>query len=108
MKLNWKDKQYHITLFRLRFGGRKGNQMGLKNLIEGFVLRVALKKGVKAAVAFIISATASAKVAPLLAQLGITLDPSQLEMGLTAIGTGGLVAFLNYLKQKTSLGQKYL
>ena len=82
--------------------------MGIKDALEGFVLKVALKKGVKAAVSFVIAFTASAQVAPLLAQFGVTIDPVQLEIGLTTVGTALVAMALNWLKVKTSLGQKYL
>ena len=82
--------------------------MGLKEMIEGWILRVALKKGVKAVVSVILSAVVSAKVAPILAQAGVTIDPVQLEVGLTAAGAGAITVGLNYLKLKTKLGQKFL
>lgn len=82
--------------------------MGLKDMIEGWVLKVALKKGVKAVVSVILSAVASAKIAPLLAQGGVTIDPQQLELGLTAAGAGAITMGLNWLKVKTKLGQKFL
>lgn len=78
------------------------------DLIEGWVLKIALKKGVKAAGAVILAAIASVKVAPVLTQLGVTVDPTQLEVGLTAFGTAGVTVALNWLKQKTSLGRKFL
>lgn len=77
-------------------------------MIEGWVLKIALKKGVKAAGAFILAAVTSVKVAPVLSQLGVSVDGSQLEMGLTAFGTAAVTVGLNWVKQKTSLGRKYL
>ena len=80
----------------------------LREMLEGWVLKIALKKGVKAAGAVVLSAIASVKVAPVLAQLGVTVDPGQLEVGLTAMGTAAVTVGLNWLKVKTSLGQKFL
>lgn len=80
----------------------------LGEMLEGWVLKIALKKGVKAAGAVILAAIASAKVAPVLGQLGVTVDPAQLEVGLTAIGTSAVTVGLNWLKVKTSLGRKFL
>lgn len=82
--------------------------MGLKEALEGFIFKIALKKGVKAAGAVILAAVASVKVAPVLTQLGVTIDPTQLEVGLTAFGTAAVTMGLNWLKVKTSLGQKLL
>ena len=82
--------------------------MGLKDMVEGWILKVALKKGVKAIVSVLLSAIASAKVAPILTQAGVTIDPVQLEVGLLAAGTGAITMALNWLKIKTSLGQKFL
>ena len=82
--------------------------MGLKELVEGWVFGIALKKGVKAIAAVTLSAVASGKVAPVLAQMGITIDPVQLEAGLTVLGTGAITMGLNWLKLKTSLGKKFL
>lgn len=82
--------------------------MGIKEAVEGFVFKIALKKGVKAAAAFVISFAASAKVAPILGQMGVSIDPGQLELGLTAFGTALVAMGLNWVKQKTSLGQKFL
>lgn len=82
--------------------------MGLKDMIEGWLFGVALKKGVKAVAAVILAAVASVKVAPVLQQMGVTVDRAQLEVGLTALGTGAVTMFLNYLKMKTKLGAKFL
>jgi hypothetical protein len=78
------------------------------DLVEGWVLKIALKKGVKAAGAVILAAIASVKVAPVLAQLGVTVDPGQLEIGMTTLGTAAVTVALSWLKQKTSLGRKFL
>jgi len=82
--------------------------MGIRETIEEWVLKIALKKGVKAVGAVILSAAASVKVAPVLANLGVTIDPAQLELGLTALGAGAVTMALNWLKLKTSLGRKFL
>lgn len=78
------------------------------DMVEGWVLKIALKKGVKAAGAVILAAVASVKVAPVLSQLGVKVDPGQLEIGLTTFGTAAVTMGLNWLKQKTSLGKKFL
>lgn len=82
--------------------------MGIKEMVEGWILKVALKKGVKAAGAVILAAVASVKVAPILGQLGVAVDPNQLEVGLTAFGTAAVTMGLNWLKLKTSIGKKFL
>ena len=78
------------------------------DMVEGWLLKIALKKGVKAAGAVILAAIASVKVAPVLTQLGVTVDPGQLEVGLTAFGTAAVTIGLNFLKRNTSLGKKFL
>lgn len=80
----------------------------LGQMLEGWLLKIALKKGVKSACAVILAAIASVKVAPVLAQMGVTVDPGQLEVGLTALGTAAVTVGLNWFKVKTSLGQKFL
>lgn len=79
--------------------------MGFREMLEGWLLKIALKKGVKAAGAVILAAIASVKVAPVLAQLGVTVDPGQLEVGLTALGTAAVTVGLNFLKIKTPIGK---
>lgn len=82
--------------------------MGIREMVEGFLFKVALKKGIKAAVTFIVALLASAKVAPIITQAGVTIDPMQLEIGLTTLGTALITMLLNYLKTKTSVGKKLL
>ena len=82
--------------------------MGFKEMLEGWVFGIALKKGVKAVAAVVLATVASVKVAPVLSQLGVTIDATQLELGLTALGTGAVTIGLNWLKLKTRMGQKYL
>ena len=75
--------------------------MGIKSMVEGFILRIALKKGVKAAVGAIISIKG-------LAAAGVTVDATALEQFLLSAGTGAVAMALNYLKIKTKLGAKFL
>ena len=82
--------------------------MGLADMFEGFLFKVALKKGVKVAVAVIASAVASAKIAPVLQTAGVHVDLTQMELGMTSAGTAGITMLLNWLKVKTSVGKKYL
>jgi hypothetical protein len=82
--------------------------MGLGTVVQEWFLKIALKKGVKSAVSVILAAIASVKVAPILAQMGVTVDPAQLEIGLTALGTGLLTVALNFMKVKTAIGKKLL
>lgn len=75
--------------------------MGLKEMVEGFIFKIALKKGVKTLVGVI----ASAKV---LQEAGVQVDPMSLETWLMSVGAAGVTMLLNYLKVKTKLGQKFL
>lgn len=80
----------------------------IREMFEGFLMRIALKKGVKAVLSLLVAVMASAKVAPVLTQLGVTVDTTQLEQGLIILGTAAITMLLNYLKVKTSIGKKLL
>lgn len=82
--------------------------MGIGELLEGWLFKIALKKGVKVAASVVLTGIASVKVAPVLTQLGVTIDPGQLEIGLMSLGAGLLTILMNYLKQKTAIGKKLL
>lgn len=73
----------------------------LKDLFEGFLFKIALKKAVKSVVGVVGSAAA-------LQQAGVNVDVTKLETWLTAAGAGAVTALLNWLKVKTSLGKKFL
>lgn len=80
--------------------------MGIRELVEGYIV----KKGVKRATHFIVSGLvgllASAKAAPLLAELpkyGVTLDINTLENGLTLLVGAGFAWIINYVKFKSGI-----
>lgn len=75
--------------------------MGIKDMLEGFIFKIALKKGVKALVGVIGSVV-------VLQQAGVNVDVAKLETWLMGVGTAGVTVALNYLKVKTSLGKKFL
>lgn len=79
--------------------------MGLGDMFEGFLFKIALKKGVKAAVA--VAGTALASNAAL-AQAGVSVDLSKLEISLMSAGTAAITMLLNWAKVKTKLGAKFL
>ncbi len=76
---------------------------GLKGKVETWVLKVALKKGVQRAVVAIVALAGSEKVAPIIKDLGVSLDAGQLELGLTALAITGIEALRNYLKVKKGI-----
>ena len=75
--------------------------MGIKELVEGFVFKIALKKGVKTLVGVVGSAA-------VLQQAGFNVDVTKLETWLMSAGAAGITMALNFLKVKTSLGKKLL
>lgn len=79
--------------------------MGLGEMFEGFLFKIALKKGVKVAVS--VAGTAIASNAAL-AQAGVAVDITKLETFLLSTGAAFITVALNYLKTKTQLGAKYL
>ena len=79
--------------------------MGLGDMFEGFLFKIALKKGVKAAVA--VAGTAVASNAAL-AQAGVTVDITKLETFLMSAGAGLITMALNWAKVKTRIGAKLL
>ena len=79
--------------------------MGLGEMFEGFLFKIALKKGVKAAVAVAGSAVAANAG---LAQFGVTVDITKLETALLSTGAALITMVLNWMKTKTKLGMKFL
>ena len=75
--------------------------MGIKSLIEGYII----KKGVKRAIHFIVAAVVgyatSSQVAPLLAQYGVSIDQEQLKDALTVAVGGAFAWLINWVKFKT-------
>jgi hypothetical protein len=84
----------------------KETSMGILTPVKVWLFTVALKKGIKAIVTVALSWLTSIKVAPILASMGVTIDPAQLEMWLTGALTGLLTIIFNFLKVKTKLGAK--
>ena len=78
----------------------------LQRLVHGYIIKKGMAKAVKAAVAALIGLVTGAKVQPVLSQLGVSVDPKQLEVGLTVLMTGGVTLLLNWLKVR--FGVKYL
>lgn len=75
--------------------------MGLRDVLEGFVFKIALKKGVKTLVGVVASAGA-------LQAAGVSVDVTKLETWLMATGASLVTMGLNFLKVKTSIGRKLL
>ena len=67
---------------------------------------IAIKKGVSFAVKAIIGIVTGVKVAPILASLGISVDPVVLAGGLATLLGAGLAILQNWLKIK--FGLKFL
>lgn len=65
-----------------------GNLFNVKNWIESFLLKTVVNKGVKHAVTAIVGIITGAKVSALLSQYGVTVDPNQLTVELSAIFSG--------------------
>lgn len=74
--------------------------------VKTWLLSIALKKAVSFAVKFIVSIITGVKVAPILAQLGITIDPVTLAGGIATLLGAGLTILQNWIKIK--LGVKWL
>lgn len=75
--------------------------MGLRDMFEGFILKIALKKGVKTLVGVVGSAA-------VLQQAGVNVDVAKLETWLMGLGASAVTMVLNYLKVKTAIGKKLL
>ena len=71
--------------------------------VEQWLFSIALKKGVSFAVKAIIGIITGVKLAPILAQLGITVDPMALEAGLATLIGSGLTIIQNWAKVKFGL-----
>jgi hypothetical protein len=71
--------------------------------IKGWMANVALKKVVRSVVGVAVAFLLSTKVAPILQQLGVTVNPVELEAGLTAVIAGGLEWLRTTLKAKFKL-----
>jgi hypothetical protein len=71
--------------------------------VEQWLWTIALKKGVSFAVKAIIGIVTGLKIAPILVQLGITVDPVTLEAGLATFIGAGLTFIQNWAKVKFGL-----
>lgn len=71
--------------------------------VQKWLWTIALKKGVLFAVKAIIGIITGLKVAPVLAQLGISVDPVTLEAGLAALIGSLLTIVQNWAKVKFNL-----
>ncbi len=68
--------------------------------IKDFLYSVMLKKGIRVLVKVIVSFIISVKVASFLQSIGVTVDITTMEAGLTASFASGAEMLRNYLKQK--------
>ena len=80
--------------------------MGITEGVQVWLAKVAVRKIVVSASKVLLSFLASAKVAPYLQQAGVTVDPVQLQIGLTTLAVAGLTALQDYLKLRT--GARFL
>ena len=71
--------------------------------VKTWILNIALKKAAYSATKVIIAFITSAKVAPILAGAGVTIDPAVLLGFLTTALASGLTILQNYLKVKFGL-----
>ena len=77
--------------------------MNIVDNAKEWLVTVALKKAVKKGVQALIAVLVGVKVAGVLKQLGIEIDPMQLEAGLTLFAMAGIEFARNFLKQKFGL-----
>lgn len=70
--------------------------MGIKEFAYGIMI----KKGVKTLAKVIISFVVSIKVSAFLGSIGVTIDPTTMEAGLTALFASGASMLMNYLKHR--------
>jgi hypothetical protein len=68
--------------------------------VQEWLWTIALKKGVSFAVKAIIGIITGIKAAPILAQMGVTVDPVTLEAGLATLIGAGLTFVQNWAKVK--------
>jgi hypothetical protein len=68
--------------------------------VEQWLWQIGIKKGVSFAVKAIIGIITGVKVAPILAQLGISVDPVTFEAGLATLVGSLLTIAQNYIKVK--------
>lgn len=73
----------------------------LRDMFEGFILKMALKKGAKAFVG-VLGSTAA------LQQAGVSVDVTKLETWLIATASSLVTMGLNWAKVKTKIGAKLL
>lgn len=69
-------------------------------LVKNWIANVALKKIVRSIVGVLIAFLLSAKVTPILQGLGVSVNPVDLEVGLTALIAGGLEWLRTTIKAK--------
>lgn len=83
---------FRVKLFKIKFGGI---EMEIIGKAKEWLFTIALKKGVKAAVVFIVGILAAKEVP------GIEINPDAMTTYLTALAVSGLTMLLNYIKVKT-------
>lgn len=74
--------------------------MDLLKPIKDWVWSIAVKKGIKSLVKLVVAFFTAGAIAPILGQLGITVDQNALQLGLTALINSGLEVLRNYVKTK--------
>ena len=68
--------------------------------VDKWILSIAVKKAVYFLVKMVIGFIGSVKIAPVLTQLGVSVDPATLTTGLTALIGSGLTMIQNWIKVK--------
>lgn len=76
----------------------------MEGVVSGWILKIGVKKGVKAGVTALVGLVGSAKVAPTLSQFGVSIDPTILEGALSILLTAVAATVLNYIKVKAKIG----
>ena len=77
--------------------------MGLKSWFEGYIIGKGVKRAIHFIVAAVVGYVTSAKVSPLLAQWGVSIEPEQLRDSLTVLVGAGFAWLLNFVKYKTGV-----
>lgn len=73
--------------------------MGISDWIKNIILKKALRSGIGVAVAFLCSGVVAAE----LQKLGVTINKTELELGLLALISGGIEALRAWIKNRFNL-----
>lgn len=80
--------------------------MGLLDPIKNWLINITVKKGLRSAIGVVIAFLTSGAISAQLEGMGITIDKTQLELGLLALVSGILEVARTWLKNK--MGLKFL